>query len=74
MPRTRLYPSIDAPPVDIAENSGCPDSGAPPNVMRAKDDAVKPARGRLNGLLDTFAAFPEDFMTAGRGDLEHSER
>ncbi|SCU74057.1 conserved hypothetical protein [Cupriavidus necator] len=74
MPRTRLYRTLDTQPDGIPADAACPDSSVPPVTVPGEDDAIKPARRRLTGLLDIFAAFPSDFMSAGRGEQEQTGR
>lgn len=35
---------------------------------------IRPARRSLAGVLDIFAKFSPDFLAAGRGDQEQTER
>lgn len=35
---------------------------------------IRPARRSLSGVLSKFAKFSQDFMKAGRGDQEQTER
>jgi antitoxin VapB len=74
MPRNRLYLSISTGRAGVPVDSARPDSAGMPDNLRGEDDAVRPARRRLTGLLDIFAAFPDDFMRAGRGKQEQKER
>ncbi|TDF65256.1 antitoxin [Cupriavidus sp. L7L] len=75
MPRTRLFRNGNSQAVRIPAELAYPDTDMPLEIERVGDELrIRPARARLTGVLELFAAFPDDFMATGRGDQSQAER
>ncbi len=75
MPFTRLFRNGNSQAVRIPAELAYPDTDMPLEIERIGDELrIRPARRRLTGLLDAFAAFPDDFMAHGRDDQTQAER
>ncbi len=75
MPFTRIFRNGNSQAVRIPAELAYPDTDMPLEIERIGDELrIRPARRRLTGLLDAFAAFPDDFMAQGREDQTQAER
>ncbi len=75
MHRTKLFRLGNSQAVQIPADLAYPDTDTPFEIERIGDELrIRPARKRLTGLLDVFAAFPDDFLAEGRGDQSQGDR
>ncbi|WP_454721605.1 MULTISPECIES: antitoxin [Cupriavidus] len=75
MHHTRIFRNGNSQAIRIPADLAYPDSDMPLEIERVGDELrIRPARKRLTGLLDVFAAFPEDFLAGGREGQEQTER
>ncbi|WP_020205305.1 MULTISPECIES: antitoxin [Cupriavidus] len=75
MHHTRIFRNGNSQAIRIPADLAYPDSDMPLEIERVGDELrIRPARKRLTGLLDVFAAFPEDFLAGGRERQEQAER
>ncbi|WP_428979484.1 type II toxin-antitoxin system VapB family antitoxin [Cupriavidus oxalaticus] len=75
MPFTRIFRNGNSQAVRIPAELAYPDTDMPLEIERIGDELrIRPARRRLTGLLDVFAAFPDDFMAQAREDQTQAER
>ncbi|MDK3022175.1 AbrB family transcriptional regulator [Cupriavidus taiwanensis] len=61
-------------PASGNKDAAQPSAGSAGIASDSSADAAAPVRRSLAGLLDLFAAFPRDFMEAGRPEQEQAER
>ncbi|WP_066740215.1 antitoxin [Cupriavidus sp. D384] len=75
MHRTKLFRNGNSQAVRIPADLAYPDTDTPFEIERVGDELrIRPARQRLTGVLEIFAAFPDDFMADGRGEQSQADR
>jgi antitoxin VapB len=75
LPITRIFKNGNSQAVRIPVELAYDRSDLDVEIERVGDEIhIRPAKRSLSGALDRFARFSPDFMAAGRGVNEESER
>jgi antitoxin VapB len=72
---TKAFRNGNSQAVRIPSDLAYPDTDMALEIERVGDELrIRPVRKRLTGLLEHFAAFPDDFLSEGRGQQSQSDR